>query len=79
MPSFDISAYYRQSSMIFCNFRRFSLRVRALSLALLGLLCVCVGGVRSKLGITGIFGPRVLYPFDQFRVLVIGGRRLDQR
>ncbi len=44
MPSFGISAYYRQSSKMFCNFRRFSLRVRFFSL-LLFVVLVCGGGL----------------------------------
>ena len=36
MPSFGKLAYYRQSSKMCCNFRRCSLRVRALAVALVG-------------------------------------------
>ncbi len=49
MPSFGISAYYRQSSMMCCNFRSFSLRVRALALTFLGLLEGGGGGLNCGL------------------------------
>ncbi len=70
MPSFGLSVYYRESSKMFCCVLSFNLCVRALALALLGLLWRD-GERRLELWSTRReSGSRVLYPFGQFGMLM---------